>query len=165
MASANAVRIRRHRLHKKGDHSECLAANCSDAGQRGVTAVSQNVSRGETLWQQMRGDDLGPLERTLLEEACRIADRLDKLDRALQGRAVNWLKLVADSEDPTRLIVVIDRPLGEARQHALALKQLLADLRAAGAGKVKTPVNPGKGVAGVADLAAFTARRSTKSAG
>lgn len=161
MADSCALRNRRLRAHKRGDHKLCLPANCKDAAQR----PSDVPSRGETLWQEMRGESLGALERTLLQEACRIADRLDKLDRALQGRAVNWLKLVADSEDPDRLIVVIDRPLGEARQHALALKQILADLRAAGVGKVRAPADSGKGVAGVADLAAFTARRSTKSAG
>lgn len=122
------------------------------------------MSRGETLWRDMRGESLGPAEQVLLEEACRIADRLDKLDKALQGRAVNWLKLVADSEDPTRLIVVIDRPLGEARQHALALKQLLADLRAAGvSGKTAPRKDETKGAAGVTNLRGWAPARSTKS--
>lgn len=29
--SAGAIRARRHRLHKSGDHSECLTGNCPDA--------------------------------------------------------------------------------------------------------------------------------------
>lgn len=161
MADSSALRNRRLRAHKRGDHKLCLPANCKDAAQR----PSDGLSRGETLWRDLAGDSMGPLERTLLEEACRIADRLDKLDRALQGRAVNWLKLVADSEDPTRLIVVIDRPLGEARQHALALKQLLADLRAAGVAGKAPRKDEGKGAAGVTNLATWAPARSAKSAG
>jgi hypothetical protein len=112
----------------------------------------------------MNGDQLAPAVRVLLEEACRIADRLDKLDRLLDGDADQWVSLVEDRGDPERQFVVIDRPLAEARQQATALKQLIAEIRAADGGKVGKPPADGKGVAGVADLAAFAATRSAKPA-
>ena len=90
-----------------------------------------SVSRGERLWRDMNSDDLAPGQRVLLEEACRIADRLDKLDRLLAGSAKDWISLVADRGDLERQIVVIDRPLSEACQQATALKQLIAEIRAA----------------------------------
>lgn len=128
--------------------------------------MTQAVTRGVTLWRDMNGDTLPPAQRVLLEEACRIADRLDALDCLLTGDARSWVSLVEDKGDPERQLVVIDRPLAEARQQATALKQLIAEIRTAGAGRPAVPNPPaGKGVAGVADLAAFAATRSSKSAG
>src|SRR5690242_3325012 len=43
--------------------------------------------RGARLWREMTAErpDLSPAERVLLEEACRTADRLDRLDAFLLG--------------------------------------------------------------------------------
>lgn len=111
----------------------------------------------------MNGDSLPPAQRVLLEEACRIADRLDTLDDFLDGRRDSWMKFHARNEDGSIVEVVVDKALGEARQQATALKQLIAELRAAG-GAAKPAPTTGK-VAGVADLATFAATRSAKATG
>ncbi|WP_285554862.1 hypothetical protein [Actinoplanes regularis] len=129
------------------------------------------MTRGERLWREMKGDDLPPATRVLLEEACRIADRLDQLDRLLGGTARDWVSLVEKKGDPERQCVVIDKPLAEARQQATALKQLIAEIRAAGAGKPagkstqsSRATEPDKGVAGVTDLTTWAPSRTAKSA-
>jgi hypothetical protein len=124
------------------------------------------MTRGEQLWKDLRGDSLSPELRVLLEEACRIADRLDNLDGLISGDADSWVSLVEDRGDPERQYVVIDKPLAEARQHALALKQLITELRAAGAGgKAPSAPKTEQGVAGVTSLATWAPSRSAKSAG
>lgn len=164
--TTNAERQRRYRRHKIDDHSLCLSESCESAGQRPVTPpVTGPVTRGVTLWREMNGDQLPPPARVLLEEACRIADRLDRLDKLLDGDAESWVSLVEQRGDPERQIVVIDRPLAEARQQAVALKQLIAEIRAIDAGKVGAPPVPAMEVAGVTDLTTWTPTRSAKSSG
>ena len=66
--------------------------------------------------------------RVLLDEACRTADRLDKLDALLQGDADVWCRLVHDlrTEDYE---LKIDAALSEARQQAGALRLLIESIR------------------------------------
>lgn len=86
-------------------------------------------ARGRRLWREMQElTDFNPAERVILEEACRIADRLDTLDRVLAGDASGWMRLKA-SEDGTEVTVTVDNALSEARQQANVLKQLVASLR------------------------------------
>lgn len=108
----------------------------------------------------MKGDTLAPDQRVLLEEACRIADRLDELDDFLDGRQDAWMRFHSRNEDGSVVTVVIDKALSEARQQAVALKQLLSDLKSA-AGKQ----SPSGKVAGVVNLADFGATRSVKASG
>lgn len=168
--SDTALRSRRSRAHKRGDHGLCLPANCKLAGQDlSDTPAATLTPRGATLWRDMRGDSLAPELRVLLEEACRIADRLDKLNELLEGDAQSWVALVEDRGDPERQYVVIDRPMAEARQHATVLKQLVAEIRAAGAGG-KVPERPaakpgGEGAANVTNIATWAPTRSAKSTG
>ena len=168
--ATGAERQRRFRRHKAGDHRFCLPQSCELAGQAPVTpTVTGPVTRGVTLWREMNGDAMPPAQRVLLEEACRIADRLDQLDALLSGDARSWVRLVEDQGDPERQYVVIDRPLAEARQQATALKQLIAEIRAAGAPAKPVPApmpqSTGKGVAGVTNLAGLAPARSAKSTG
>lgn len=154
MADSGADRQRRSRKHRAGDHSLCDPARCPHA----VTAVTP--SRGQRLWQEMHGG-LGPAQLVLLQEACRIADRLDRLNDHLDGRG--WLTFQA-GDDLTEVTVVVDRVLSEARQHAGTLKQLVAELRqSAKRPAANTPGAPGapsKGAGGIADLTArISARR------
>jgi hypothetical protein len=88
--------------------------------------------RGRRLYGEFtaEGPKLGPAERVLLEEACRIADRCDQLDDFLRGREGAWMRFHSRNEDASIVEVVIDKALGEARQQALALKGLVAELRA-----------------------------------
>lgn len=87
-------------------------------------------SRGRRLWREMwELTTFNPAERVLLEEACRIADRLEKLDDLLTGTAVDWIRLVESKGNPDRQEIVIDNALSESRQQANQLKQLVAALR------------------------------------
>lgn len=163
MALTNAERQRRYRAHRAGDHSTCDPLRCN--GETPVTAVTSQrpprlAQRGRRLWDDMKGAELPAGRRELLEEACRLVDRLDQLDAALRGRAP-WLEFrLGELSDVIEVTVVVDGALSEARQQQLALKQVLAELRAA-APKVEAPaapattVTPGgaPGVAGVASLA------------
>jgi len=79
------------------------------------------------LWDELTASAPAPAARVLIEEACRIADRLDRLDRILTGSDAEWMRFqVADDGDVT---VIIGAPLAEARQQATALKAILAELR------------------------------------
>jgi hypothetical protein len=185
MADDAAMRARRSRKHRGGNHTECLPARCRDAGN--VTrAVTKSVAsselaaneltpvddaphglqaRGCRLWRDLSGGGLAAAQRVLLEEACRIADRLDRLDRYLAGD--DWIGLDEEMPGSGRLIVVVDKALAESRQQATALKALLTELRqssSAGSRRGRPPV-PGKGVAGVADLSARIADRRASTPG
>jgi len=61
----------------------------------------------------------------LLEEVCRIADRLDSLARALTGENRQLLEVALDEGIAT---FVVDNALVEARQQANALRQLVSAL-------------------------------------
>lgn len=84
---------------------------------------------GEALWQGLFTPTLDSAQLVLLTEACRIVDRLDKLDSLITGDAESWIDIIATRADPEIAEVVINKPLAEARQQALVLKQLLAELR------------------------------------
>lgn len=100
-----------------------------------VTAVTPGPpglsTRGRRLWRQVVDDGpaLRPAELVLLEEACRIADRLDRIESILSGSDEGWMRLRV-SDDGTEVTVTVDRVLAEARQQQVALKGLLAELRA-----------------------------------
>jgi len=119
-------------------------------------------ARGQRLWDDLTKTRPEPAARVLIEEACRIADRLDKLDRLLTGEADDWLGIVEAKGDPDRQELVITAPLAEARQQATALKQLLAELRQATAAAGSSPAEEGD----VLDqLAAQRARRRADATG
>lgn len=179
MATSAAERQRRSRAHRKGDHGLCDPARChGDAVTPDVTKqVTRTPSalgaRGRRLWQQVVDEGaLKPAERVLLEEACRTADRLDRLDRLLRGDEDAWMSLRSLNEDGSIVQVVINNLLAEARQQQVALKQLLAELRQSrsattpkGKGTVGMATGDGDGkVAGVTDLSTWTPARSTKTA-
>lgn len=169
--TAGAERQRRYKRHKAGDHSLCLSGRCDRAGEtpEPVTKSDGNAAaprgpRGLRLWQEMASAGLGPAHRVLLEEACRIADRLDRLDAILDGRA-DWLRLDV-GDDGSRVRVSVDGVLAEARQQATALRGLVAELRAAlpkAAGKAASTPKAGGG--GLGDLNARIAARRGAAAG
>ncbi len=138
--SKDARRAMRYRKHRSGDHSMCLPGKCAAVTEiRDVTLpdlpdVTGPVQRpdlpfgdsGSRLWVAVTSvGELGPLQRPLLIEACRIADRLDTLDRQLRGEA--WLRFRHD-ESGVEVTVHVDRVLAEAREQATALKGIVAEL-------------------------------------
>lgn len=90
-------------------------------------------ARGRRLWDALLEEaDYGPRQVALIEEACRLTDRLDTLDDSLRNRTP-WLELFEDEDRDGEVTLVIDKLLSEARQHALALKQILSEIRQGGA--------------------------------
>ncbi len=87
-------------------------------------------ARGAALWSEITGlHDLGPAELEILGEACRCADRLERLDQHLHDEDLSWLDVEKLRIDGATFRVTIDAALSEARQQQNILKQLIASLR------------------------------------
>jgi hypothetical protein len=121
-------------------------------------------TRGRRLWRELLAEGKPrPAQLVLIEEACRIADRLDRLDAVLRGDEDAWARLLVD-EDGGEITVKVDSVLSEARQHATALKQIVAELRQSAAGATAAATS-GQG-GGIRDqLAARRQKRLADSAG
>ena len=84
--------------------------------------------KGARLWREMHAlTTYNPAEMVMLEEACRIADRLDRLHAALEGG--DYLRLQEATDGSGDIVLRPDSALNEARQQANQLKQLVAALR------------------------------------
>jgi hypothetical protein len=124
-------------------------------------------TRGRRLWRELAaGGALTAADAVLAEEACRIADRLDRLDALLRGDVDAWAYIDYPDNGPVRLVV--NSALAESRQQAAVLKTICAELRQsarkAGADKAvrktaSTPEGTGSGVPGVASLTERIAQR------
>lgn len=64
-------------------------------------------------------------------------DRLDRLDGILKGDPGEWMRFRV-SEDGAEVTVTLDRALAESRQQAVALKQIVAELRQGAAAPPET---------------------------
>lgn len=183
MADSPAVRAKRSRHHKAGDHRLCRSETCDEAGttSRDVdTDVTSRVTvdvttpggRGARLWAQMHeGRGLAPTHVVLLEEACRIADRLDRLDAMLADPGRAWINFQV-SEDGAEITVTVDRLLSEARMQETTLKNVVQELRqaldgeAAGQPPSAAPTtSPAGGGGSLVDLRARVAAKRALTAG
>lgn len=122
----NAERQRRYRERRRAEQQRQKPAVTKTPVTPHVTVTFG--ARGRWLWQEMSGDKLAAGKRVLLEEACRIADRLDRLDAQIGGDADAWFRFSVD-ESGSEVTVIVDKVLSEARQQAVALKQLVSELR------------------------------------
>lgn len=95
------------------------------------------LTRGRALWHELvEGRDLAGGGRSLAIEACRIADRLDRLDAILNSDTKQWGyfrrsldRLASESGDgEQKFVLVITSALAEARQQAAVLRQIVAGL-------------------------------------
>ena len=117
--------------------------------------------RGQRLWDEMTaGGQLPPAHLVLLEEACRIADRLDVMDAIIR----RWSQPSGDDEDSSGDITGL---FAESRQQATALKGIVAEIRQVQKASAGASPTPGKkaGGSGVADLSARIAARKRKAQG
>jgi hypothetical protein len=89
--------------------------------------MTEPISAGQQLIAdlQQKGDSYGLT--LLIVEAARIADRLAKLNDLLIGEQTLWARLRENRDGD--IYVQVDSALGEARQQAIALKQLLAEIQ------------------------------------
>lgn len=86
--------------------------------------------RGAALWTKVTGSHgLAAAELEILAEACRCADRLERLDEHLHDEDLSWLDVEKLRSDGATFRVTIDAALSEARQQQNILKQLIASLR------------------------------------
>jgi phosphate uptake regulator len=168
--SPAAVRQARHRRHRKGDHSMCLETSCEaarpaeDAEQSVEPAKSEFGTAGQAIWDgTLVYGELTETQRTLLRQVCRMADRMDELHEQIRDNAddlgtVKWL-------------------MRESRQTAIAMKNIVGELRMSGAAGGRAPEQPGadneggdtggpsgKGP-GIGDLTARIAARIAQAAG
>lgn len=112
--------------------------------------------RGRRLWAAATKEwQLNPAHLVLLEEACRISDRLDVLDAVIRGSSSRS----GDDEDAPADITGL---LAESRQQATALRGLVAEIRQGQKG-VAPAAPPKVGGGGVADLTARIAKRRSSS--
>ena len=84
---------------------------------------------GQRLWDAItEKHELDEAQRVQLVEACRMKDRLDKLDELLRGDVSAWASI--ESSDGGRpSVLVINSALAQANTTANAMKQLLAAMR------------------------------------
>lgn len=123
-------------------------------------SLNRAETRGQRLFRESNFPGLTPAHRVLLEEACRITDRLDRLDEIIDGS--KWLSCVVEHAGESVLVeVTIDKVLAEARQQELALKALVTELRQAGAQIAPPTTVKGTGVADLKER--ITARRAPSS--
>ena len=188
MAVSDAERARRHRRHRRGDHTACSPERCEGAPRPGPAVTVRDTApegdgvtdrdsappstptppprtergqRGRELWDGL-SPGLPPGQRVLLDEACRIADRLDRLDHMLTDRDT-WLDVITSDDGDVRL--VIDGLLAETRQQATALRGLIAEVAKAAPKAQDRPAAPPSapqepsGPRGIANLADAAARR------
>lgn len=126
-------------------------------------------ARGQRMWStSVAGPALTPGHLVLLEEACRVADRLDDLDRLLRAVSEGFEDESQESEGNEGALGRMTGLLAEARAQQVALKGLVAELRQGQrpAGGLTGPsAGPGTmaGGSGVTDLGArIAAKRQTK---
>jgi hypothetical protein len=117
--------------------------------------------RGQRLWDELN-TGRGPAEIVLIEEACRLADRLDRLDAVLAGDQLTWMTLRATADDG-EVAIVVDNALSQARMHATTLRGIVTELRQS-AGSAANPA-AGQGASFLDQLAARRAQRLADSAG
>lgn len=85
---------------------------------------------GTALWEAVTQahSGLDQVQLVQLTEACRMKDRLDKLDGLLRGDASVWVS-IEDSTGGKPSVLVVNAALDKANATANTMKQLLAAMR------------------------------------
>lgn len=88
--------------------------------------------RGLRLYKSIAtSQNLSEIEVQNLVEACRISDRLEKLNDLVNGDEDAWFRIKLPRTDDGVVELLINDPMKEARMHAAALRQLLAPFEGA----------------------------------
>ncbi len=114
-------------------------------------------SGGRRLWAEVTASwELDEAGLVVLEEACRVKDRLDRMSALMDRDDSAWLSVLTDAHGDYEL--VIDSLFSEARHYANVLKGLIGELRQLG--KRRTVADAG----GFGDLAGRIADRRAQTA-
>jgi len=114
--------------------------------------------RGAALWQELSASrTFDGATAVLVAEACRITDRLERLDGILRSRGREWVSLAKQIEGQD-VAIVMDNALAESRQQALALRTIFAHL---GTAKLSSVVTAEGGGSFLDKLAARQADRES----
>lgn len=89
----------------------------------------------------MHGDALAPAPQALVFEACRLLDRLDRLDGILSGRHEYWATIALDDADKQTYRLSVDNLLAESRAQMMAFRSIVTELRHLG---LTVPADPHK---------------------
>ena len=89
---------------------------------------SEMGAAGAAVWEALTTPCMAAVDLALAAEAARIADRLDRFDRILHGQDTEWLRLVPERGNEAVLIMRPEGLIQEARQQALVLKQIRAEI-------------------------------------
>lgn len=143
-ANAAATRQRRSSASKKQAAPEAApVARRADDSPPPPTAPAWLKDRGRSLWDQVTADyAMTPAALVLLGEACRTADRLERLAAALASGKTLWFELgeAADGAEELGVPIVVNGMIGEARQLQGALRQTLSSLGVVGVDSVAVEV-------------------------
>lgn len=171
MALTSTERSKRRRAHLADDHTLCDPASCNAVSP---PLPEPTLSRGEQLTADLEAERvLSPAERTLAQEAGRLADRLDRLDRYLSDR--EWLQFEVapySTEKTVTVVVKLDRVMAEARQQQDTFRGMVGELRQSSSAGKKAEISQGRSgsaptptAPGLGNLTARIAARRGQTAG
>lgn len=83
---------------------------------------------GVAVWGELTSPCMAAVDLALAAEAARIADRLSRLDAVLTGTSDEWLRLIPARDDSTEYVLRVTGAMQEARQQAVVLKQIRAEI-------------------------------------
>lgn len=99
--------------------------------RRQLVDITALGAGGRALWDEIlkENPDLLAQQKVQLLEACRMKDRLDKLDEILRGDVATWATIKLDRRGEVEIELVIDGAASLANATADKMKQLLAAAR------------------------------------
>ncbi|GAA3962999.1 hypothetical protein [Gordonia caeni] len=87
---------------------------------------SRLSARGRRLWDELVSESTPETTKALIEEACRTADRLDRLNWACKRDGI--IELIEREDLDGTYSIEIGNAMAEARQQGQALKNLLIEI-------------------------------------
>lgn len=96
------------------------------------------TTRAERLRADLKVDDLAGIPRALAEEMVLTLERMERLDKTLQGDPDAWLGILERLPECYAEVVIL-APLAEVRQQGAAFKALAAEFAKATAGEPAAP--------------------------
>ncbi|GAA2022445.1 hypothetical protein WDZ16_13000 [Pseudokineococcus marinus] len=130
-----------------------------DGGDVFSTAVARLAPQGRALYDELTATGtVTTARRLLVMEAARMVDRLEHLDRVLDGDGETWAQISLPAREGEPLVLQVGNAMVEARQTATGLRHLLGQLTTAAAGQDADEE------AGGVDANEFTRRRQAREA-